>query len=73
MDSDTKCGVAILCFIVAIVVFAITNVLQGCTTETRLHNEAVSAGVATWQANPKTGASEFVYLKCECEEQADGD
>ncbi len=67
MDNDTKCGVAILCFVVAFVTLIMTSILQGCITETRLHNEAVAADVATWQ-DSEGGAPEFVYLKCECEE-----
>lgn len=43
------------------------------TTVMCMEKRAIEANVAEWRIDPKTGASEFAYLTCECEELSDAD
>lgn len=70
MDKDLQ-KVFSLVWMVAVAVLCVLATWDGVRSGMR--RDAIEANVAEWRIDPTTGAKEFVYIKCECEEQADGE
>ncbi len=73
MDKKCHIGSLVLGLGVGGMVMWIVAALIANGAHGRNRQQAIDANVAEWRVDAMTGAREFVYIKCECEELPDAE